>query len=219
MEYEIIRPFGPTIYHGKLRKDEVEYLQGVAKDTATARNNVGFDLAGNIKEQLGIVVKDMDRFNYVITPHIKNYVKYDDERLRSHLIKDNNSVRDYDHIEFTLGSGPWINFQTANEFNPMHSHAGMISSVVYIDVPEEIAKEEYTKDTNMNCPGQIEFMYGPDVVGANGTHKIVPKTGDFLLFHAGLKHTVYPFKSDVTRISMSFNVMGVSYGKGGKQND
>ena len=219
MEYEIIRPFGPTIYHGKLRKDEVEYLKGVAKDTATARNNVGFDLAGNIKEQLGIVVKDMDRFNYVITPHIKNYVKYDDERLRSHLIKDNDSVRDYDHIEFTLGSGPWINFQTANEFNPMHSHAGMISSVVYIDVPEEIAKEEYTKDTNMNCPGQIEFMYGPDVVGANGTHKIVPKTGDFLLFHAGLKHTVYPFKSDVTRISMSFNVMGVSYGKGGKQND
>ena len=219
MEYEIIRPFGPTIYHGKLREDEVEYLQGVAKDTATARNNVGFDLAGNIKEQLGIVVKDMDRFNYVITPHIKNYVKYDDERLRSHLIKDNDSVRDYDHIEFTLGSGPWINFQTANEFNPMHSHAGMISSVVYIDVPEEIAKEEYTKDTNMNCPGQIEFMYGPDVVGANGTHKIVPKTGDFLLFHAGLKHTVYPFKSDVTRISMSFNVMGVSYGKGGKQND
>ena len=71
----------------------------------------------------------------------------------------------------------------------------------------------------MNCPGQIEFMYGPDVVGANGTHKIVPKTGDFLLFHAGLKHTVYPFKSDVTRISMSFNVMGVSYGKGGEQND
>ena len=78
MEYEFIRPFGPTIYHGKLRKDEVEYLQGVAKDTATARNNVGFDLAGNIKEQLGIVVKDMDRFNYVITPHIKNYLKYDD---------------------------------------------------------------------------------------------------------------------------------------------
>ena len=46
-------------------------------------------------------------------------------------------------------------------------------------------------------------------VGANGTHKIIPKTGDFLLFHAGLKHTVYPFKSDVTRTSMSFNVMGM----------
>ena len=136
---------------------------------------------------------------------------------RVYIVVGNDN--DYDHMQFTLGTGPWINFQTANEFNPMHSHAGMISSVVYIDVPEQIAQEEYTKDTNMNCPGQIEFMYGPDVVGSNGTHKIVPKTGDFLLFHAGLKHTVYPFKSEVTRISMSFNVMGVSYGKGGKHND
>ena len=219
MEYKIIRPYGPTIYHGRLTEDEIKYLQGVAKDTQTTRNNVGYDLAGNIKEQLGIVVKDLDRFNYIITPHIKNYVKYEDERVRSHFIKDVGNDNDYDHMQFTLGTGPWINFQTANEFNPMHSHAGMISSVVYIDVPEQIAQEEYTKDTNMNCPGQIEFMYGPDVVGSNGTHKIVPKTGDFLLFHAGLKHTVYPFKSEVTRISMSFNVMGVSYGKGGKHND
>ena len=219
MEYKIIRPYGPTIYHGRLTEDEITYLQSVAKDTQTARNNVGYDLAGNIKDQLGIVVKDLDRFNYIITPHIKNYVKYEDERVRSHFIKDVGNDNDYDHMQFTLGTGPWINFQTANEFNPMHSHAGMISSVVYIDVPEQIAQEEYTKDTNMNCPGQIEFMYGPDVVDSNGTHKIVPKTGDFLLFHAGLKHTVYPFKSEVTRISMSFNVMGVSYGKGGKHND
>ena len=179
----------------------------------------GSGSAVQVLKRLGIVVKDLDSFNYIITPHIKNYVKYEDERVRSHFIKDVGNDNDYDHMQFTLGTGPWINFQTANEFNPMHSHAGMISSVVYIDVPEQIAQEEYTKDTNMNCPGQIEFMYGPDVVGSNGTHKIVPKTGDFLLFHAGLKHTVYPFKSEVTRISMSFNVMGVSYGKGGKHND
>ena len=82
MEYKIIRPYGPTIYHGRLTEDEITYLQGVAKDTQTARNNVGYDLAGNIKDQLGIVVKDLDRFNYIITPLIKNYVKYEDERVR-----------------------------------------------------------------------------------------------------------------------------------------
>ena len=92
----------------------------------------------------------------------------------------------------------------------MHSHAGMISAVVYIDVPEQIAQEEYTKDTNMNCPGQIEFMYGPDVVGANGTHKIIPKTGDFVI-PCRFKHTVYPAQDpEVTRTSMSFNVMGMN---------
>ena len=113
-------------------------------------------------------------------------------------------------MNFNLGKGPWINFQRAGEYQPCHEHSGDISAVVYIDIPEEIAQEEYTKDTNINCPGQIEFLYGPDVTGANGTHKIIPKTGDFLLFHAGLKHTVYPFKSNVTRISMSFNVVGIN---------
>ena len=77
-------------------------------------------------------------------------------------------------------------------------------------MPDVIATETYTKDTNMECAGQIEFLYGPDVLGVTGTHKIIPQTGDFLLFQAGLKHTVYPFRSDVTRTSMSFNVMGIN---------
>jgi len=29
------------------------------------------------------------------------------------------------------------------------------------------------------------------------------------LFHAGLKHSVYPYKSNVERVSMSFNVWSV----------
>ena len=47
MEYKIIRSMGPSnIIHGRLTEDEITYLQGVAKDTQTARNNVGYDLAG-----------------------------------------------------------------------------------------------------------------------------------------------------------------------------
>ena len=205
---KFIRPFGPTIYHGKLTDEEVKFMKDVAKETKEARTNVGFDLAGNIKDQLGIVVKDINYFMEMVKPHIINFMKFEDERFNSHLITP-MAEKNYDHVNFNLGTGPWINFQTKHEFNPIHSHSGMLSAVVYIDVPEVIANEEHTKDTNMNCPGQIEFMYGPDVVGANGTHKIIPKTGDFLLFQAGLKHTVYPFKSDTTRISMSFNVMGM----------
>ena len=195
------------MYKRQLNKDEVWYLQQVAQDTKEGQN-VGYDLAGNIKDQKGIVVKDMDKFTNTIQPHIRKYMKFESDRFDSHLL-DPGEEKSFDNVNFNLGTGPWINFQIKDEFNPMHSHSGMISAVVYIDVPEVIANEEYTKDTNMNCPGQIEFLYGPDVVGANGTHKIIPKTGDFLLFHAGLKHTVYPFKSDVTRTSMSFNVMGI----------
>ena len=56
MSHKFIRPFGPTIYHGVLDKDEVWYLQQVAQDTKEGQN-VGHDLAGNIKDQKGIVAK------------------------------------------------------------------------------------------------------------------------------------------------------------------
>ena len=209
---EFIRPFGPTIYHGKLTDEDIVYLKDVAQATYEARQNVGNDLAGNIMDQLGIVVNDQKDFMDIVQPHIRKFLQYEDKRTNGLLInkEQEKSQESYDNLNFNLGTGPWINFQIANEFNPIHSHSGMISAVVYIDVPEIIATEQYTKDTNMNCSGQIEFLYGPDVLGVTGTHKIIPKTGDFLLFQAGLKHTVYPFRSDVTRISMSFNVMGIN---------
>ena len=60
---------------------------------------------------------------------------------------------------------------------------------------------------NINCPGQIEFLYGSGDIGSTGTQKFIPVTGDILLFPSGLKHIAYPFHTkDVTRISMSFNV-------------
>ena len=34
----------------------------------------------------------------------------------------------------------------------------------------------------------------------------LPKTGDIFIFPASLKHYVYPFKSKVTRISVSGNL-------------
>ena len=49
---EFVRPFGPTIYQGKLTDEEIKYLKSVADVTFEARQNVGSDLAGNIEELL-----------------------------------------------------------------------------------------------------------------------------------------------------------------------
>ena len=35
---------------------------------------------------------------------------------------------------------------------------------------------------------------------------VVPKTGDMYIFPASLRHSVYPFKGDSTRVSMSGNL-------------
>jgi len=216
MSYNVLRPFGPTIYKSKLTADEVVWLQEVALESAKRKQPRGHELAGNIAEQYKGIFNDDQKFGFMrfVHTHVANFMSEEIKRQNEYVINPMNDEVDWETLRFHLATGPWINFQKANEFNPIHSHNGMLSAVVYIDVPEEI-KEEANDGllTNMRCPGQIEFAYGSDVLGSSGTHKVIPETGDVLLFHAGLKHTVYPFKSDVTRVSMSFNVFDISYGK------
>ena len=211
-EYELIRPFGPTIYRSTLNEETMTLQKDCAVATREANQNVGNDLAGNIESQLQAVMNNdqQQEFMKQVSTHLGTYMQQDWDRRQEHMIVPSQDNPDFKNMSFNLNTGPWINFQQANEFNPMHSHAGIISAILYIDVPEVIAKEAQDDlQSNMRCPGQLEFLYGSDVLGVNGTHKVIPKTGDILLFHAGLKHSVYPYKSNVERVSMSFNVWSV----------
>ena len=201
---EFLRPFGPTIYKGRLTDDEVSFLQEVAHTTRQARNNVGIHLVGNIKDQMGCFLKskqESDKFYNILYTHLLEYFKYESAR------RSDNEAPEIKKVELDYGAGPWINFQEAGEFNPTHSHTGIVSSVVYIDVPDVIREEKITEHSGFpDAPGQIDFIYGSDDSGSYGNKTMDVKTGDILLFHSKLKHTVYPFKSPVTRISMSFNI-------------
>jgi len=207
---KFIRPFGPTIYRGKLTDEEITYIQNVAEETLVEDKRIGTMLVGTMKDHMEAHVSDINKFLGMLRPHLIEYSKYEYYR-RHELTFEGDGIEsegeiDWEGISFNLG-GPWINYQRAGEFQPCHEHSGEVSAVVYIDIPEEIAQEEYTKDTNINCPGQIEFLYGSGDIGSTGTQKLIPQTGDFLLFPSGLKHIAYPFHTkNVTRISMSFNV-------------
>ena len=56
-------------------------------------------------------------------------------------------------------------------------------------------------------PGGLTFLYGDNDDHCISYHSIFPAAGDMFIFPAWLKHWVYPFKSDVTRISVSGNVI------------
>jgi hypothetical protein len=98
----------------------------------------------------------------------------------------------------------------ANEFNPVHQHSGSISGIIMVSVPEEISKEPETHPINstIRCPGQLEWLHGDY---GSGSYKIVPVTGKFYMFPNTLRHQVYPFKSDVERITMSWNIFDPTY--------
>jgi hypothetical protein len=99
----------------------------------------------------------------------------------------------------------WINFQKKAEFNPEHTHHGDLSFVIYLKIPEILYKENKNYLGRSGGPGSIAFRYGEQSDWAMSGHEFFPKEGDLYIFPAKLSHMVYPFYSDVERISVSGN--------------
>ena len=101
----------------------------------------------------------------------------------------------------------WINYMKAGDFNPPHSHGADLSFVAFPDVPKEIEEECAAFKGTMRGPGGISWIYGEgDKTCISVVHQL-PKTGDLYIFPAALKHYVFPFKSPVTRVSISGNIL------------
>ena len=101
----------------------------------------------------------------------------------------------------------WINYQGPNEFNPPHSHGGALSFVIFAKIPLELRVENQDYKGLSAGPGGITFLYGDIEDRCITNHSVFPEEGDMYIFPAWVKHWVYPFKSDCTRISISGNVI------------
>ncbi len=102
-------------------------------------------------------------------------------------------------------SNLWINYMKKGEYNPPHDHDGDFSFVLYLQVPEELRKEDNEFKGRGTGPGCIQFLYGETQKGVTTGHGVIPDNNHLWIFHASLKHSVPPFKSDVERISVSGN--------------
>ena len=209
-------PFGPLIYQGDMSEEFLNFLlDGV--DRSRNGSDMRSSLAGNMSEEKSALY-DPEKFESYIDLHIRRFLYLCQERTCSlnelHIpttrtqqhkndiflldrIVGDNSI---DH-NFSFGGGPWVNYQKSGEFNPIHEHSGDISGIMYLDIPEEINHENDGDQYQAMRSGCLEFVYDN-----SKTMVITPKTGMIFLFPAELKHCVYPFKSDVERISMSFNL-------------
>ena len=68
--------------------------------------------------------------------------------------------------------------------------------------------EEHQKAKTSAGPGCISFFLADsDRKNSITQNSFLPMTGDCFIFPAWLKHWVYPFRSDCTRISVSGNVV------------
>ena len=215
-DYNIIIPFGPSIYEAELTTEQLAWIQDYAEKSSSGKLIDNNNLVGNMEKQLEIPY-DESQSNYfmdLLTPHVKNYMKSDYARIYD-LTKNRGALDlpnepDWETLSYNIGRGPWLNYMRANEFTPVHKHAGVISGIIMVSVPEEISKESetYPIKTNIRCPGQLEWIHGE---WGSGSFKVVPVTGKFYLFPNALRHQVYPFKSDVERITMSWNIFNPTF--------
>mgnify|MGYP001097802480 CR=1 FL=1 len=98
----------------------------------------------------------------------------------------------------------WVNYQNATEFNPSHDHSGVLSYVIYINIPESIRNEYKEAHGNSQVRGLIQFHSE----FTNESLTFNPSEDTILVFESSHTHQVYPFYSDETRITIAGNIYG-----------
>jgi len=191
ISYRVLR-WGPCVI---ALKAEEEFIDKLLDEAKGSQESYGDRLAGHLKKEI--------KLNAI------NYKKYFDRMFTvyDHALQGWNKKKGFSQY---VVSDLWCNFQKANEFNPPHDHTGTLSFVIYLKVPEMLRTEceEHQKGKTSAGPGCISFFIADsDRKNSITQHSFLPMTGDCFIFPAWLKHWVYPFKSDCTRISVSGNVV------------
>ena len=107
----------------------------------------------------------------------------------------------------------WVNFQKETEFNPIHSHSGVFSFVIWVKIPTDWREQHALPiSANSNAPraSDFEFRYTTMLGDISNYIYLLDKEveGHMLFFPAKLMHEVYPFYNcDKERISISGNIL------------
>ena len=129
------------------------------------------------------------------------------------MAREYNKLIPTDFDRITQIGDIWVNYQKKNEYNPLHTHNGQLSFVIWLKIPYKNSDERETisskksqsrpiagsfQITYTNILGQIMCYYLPVEEGWEGR---------IIMFPAQLGHQVYPFQtSDEYRISVSGNL-------------
>ena len=191
----IHRPFGPSIAKVQMPKHFIDLLNShIDAEEQGARNTLNFGsyLAANVSQELRLkdeFVRDIGFLEFLA----KSAQVWINKESGRQITK------------FDLMSC-WVVRQFKNEFNPIHHHGGHICGVGYLKLPEEFG--DYVQDDkHHNLNGHIQFIHGSHQFLSSAILSARPEVGNFYLFPNYLFHTVYPFKGNEERRSVSFNAI------------
>ena len=204
--------FSPTIMETEVPQKFINIINNtgdeVLKDDGLSKKyDFSDNLVGKVHKEVSIPVPDKDK-SYCLSVLRQSCVQY----LRQMIANG----RAYEWSKKSGGKEPseeniylsqsWIVSQYKHEYNPVHTHSGNFSGVIYLKIPDDMENHfiEETKD-HYPASGLIEFSHGEKQDFKSDTLMFKPRVGQMLVFPNWLKHSVYPFYCEGERRSMSFN--------------
>ncbi|MFM7733002.1 MAG: putative 2OG-Fe(II) oxygenase [Cyanobium sp.] len=97
----------------------------------------------------------------------------------------------------------WLNVQRQGDYNPIHTHGGSFSGVIFLQVPPQISGAGF--DGQLCFHGPEEWHIQSFRTGM--AHYVLPVPGDYYVFPAWQPHSVMPFRGEGERWSLAFNVV------------
>ena len=169
------------------------------------------NLAGHIKREYKLV-DCFSHMNDIVSPLIGAYR----DEFPCYMSKVQVTNRD-PHFDDIVLADLWVNFQKKHEYNPIHTHKGIFSFVLWLDIPYTIEEEDNVflkvPDNDKNA-GRFSFTYSDPLGTLSHEHIPVDKTwnGTICLFPSTLSHSVNPFyTSDDYRITISGNLRSIKH--------
>ena len=99
----------------------------------------------------------------------------------------------------------WLNCQRAGDYNPMHTHGGSFSGVIFLKVPPQIKASSF--DGQLCFHGPEEWHLQSFRMGM--AEYVLPVPGEYFVFPAWQPHSVMPYRGEGERWSIAFNVVAV----------
>ena len=191
IQYSVLQ-WGPCVVRFKIPINTQLLL---LKEGKASKEDASHTLAGVLDKE--VYFRDKDKFKNFFEPSFSLY-NYAYGNWKKHATKNPSKY----FLEKL-----WCNFQRPGDFNPPHSHGGALSFVIFLQIPEGLKDENKAFKGQSAGPGGLTFLHGDADQYAIDSHSFFPEERDMFIFPAWVKHWVYPYQSDCTRISVSGNVI------------
>ena len=180
-------------------------VQEMLDSNFQSANSYKENLAGAIEQEYRIYESThlLEKFIQEVVPIYWKSVGNHERANDHHIIRVNEGQKDI-----------WVNFSKKGEYNPLHTHSGLLSFVLWYKMPFIIEDENnlpIVSGGTLNTGACFQFNFlEMDSKGAIGQHTIEADRSyenKMIIFPSNLQHSVYPFfTSDDYRISLSGNI-------------